>query len=95
MVGNPTSSVRSHASVEPHHSGCRRLDTPFPSQPEGGRCSPSQTTGTLSTLGLESRGAWNIFNKSDVADFVDLSRCRDKSTYADPETMPTLAGDRY
>lgn len=28
----------------------------------------------------------------DVADLVDLSRCRDKLTYADPVTMPTLSG---
>jgi hypothetical protein len=56
----------SHAAA-----GADGLDTPFPSQPEGGRCSPSQTAGTLSTLGLETLDAWEAVNKSDVADLVD------------------------
>jgi hypothetical protein len=42
----------SHAAA-----GAGRQDTPFPSQPEGGRCSPSQPAGALSTLGLQTHGA--------------------------------------
>jgi hypothetical protein len=32
-----------------------------------------------------------VLLEGDVADFVDLSRCRHRSTYADPVTMPRLA----
>jgi hypothetical protein len=31
-----------------------------------------------------------VLFEGDVADFIDLCRCRHKSTYPDPATMPTL-----
>jgi hypothetical protein len=52
-------------------AGADGSGTPIPSQPLSGRCSPSQAADTLSTLGLETRGAWQLVNKSDVADLVD------------------------
>lgn len=36
-----------------------------------------------------------VLLEGDVANLVDLSRHRDKSTYADPVTMPTVVGMRF
>lgn len=70
-AGNPTSSrvnvpLLSHAAAGGDGRG-----TPFPSQPRGGRCSPSQAVDTLGTVRARDPSRLAQVNKSDVANLVD------------------------
>jgi hypothetical protein len=45
------------------------------------------------TLGDDlEEGGGALGGKRQVAQFVELCRCRHSSTYADPATMPTIPG---